>query len=269
MEVKNKTEIGKGWGSDVKIIRRPPFWKVVQDSEVLETINYENFSCDKKNRPVSEEKIHFFMKQFKQGKFFMKEFPVIADKQFVILDGQHRYEAVKRMELPLYFRFADTLSLESVIDVQINAGWTTKDYLHAFIQQNNMNYIILNRFISRYKLSMSVAVMLLSGDNSGGLKRTGFYEGTFKVKNEERAHEQAKAINEIGEMALNLHRDRCFCIAMIKVMEHPEFEEKRLTEQITKYRSLVLRQVSVEGYIRNMEEVYNYHLYTKNKVRFI
>src|ERR1035437_11165787 len=97
-------QIGKGWEKDAKIVSRQTFYTKLIGTEVLETYKYEQFIRDDKNRPIHEEKVHFFMKQFKLGKFFMKEFPIIVDNQFLILDGQHRYEALKRLELPLYFR---------------------------------------------------------------------------------------------------------------------------------------------------------------------
>lgn len=268
--VKEKVVLGKGWDeSQVKIVSRSPFFSKVEGSELLETKQYERFSCDIKNRPVSEDKINFFIKLFKQGKFFMHEFPLIVDKNFLILDGQHRYEAVKRLQLPLYFRFAKSLTIESVIDVQINAGWKTNDYLHAYIQQKNQNYIVLHRFIERYKITPTIAVMLLTGESRKGLAKSGFYDGTFIVRDETKAHELAKAINKIGSLALNLHRDASFCSAVIKILDHPEYEEKRMVDQLTKYVSLMKRQMTTEGYIRNLEDIYNYRLYTQNKVRFV
>lgn len=258
--------LGKGWEGDVKIIRKP-FYSKLEGTEVLETLKYEMFKTDIKNRPIDEEKVYFFMKQFKAGKFFMKEFPIIIDHDLVILDGQHRFEAVKRLELPLYFRYAHSLTIHNVVDVQLNAGWKTPDYLHTFIQQKNMNYIILNRFIKKYQISTTVAVLLLSGES--GLKKSGYYDGTFIIKDETKAHEQANAINTLGSLALGLNRDRTFCLAVAKIISHPDYEEKRMTEQLTKYTSLMIRQVTVNGYIKNLEEIYNYKLYSKNRVRFI
>lgn len=271
MTTTQPVKIGKGWEGEVKIVsKEKPFYTVVPNSELLQTKDYSKFKCDIKNRPVSDDKVAFFVKQFSAGKFFMKEFPVIVDKDMVILDGQHRYEASKKLDMSVYFRFADSLTIDSVTDVQVNAGWKTEDYIHAFIQQKNQNYIILNRFIKRYKITTSVACILLSGGTQhGSLAKLGFYDGTFVVKNEDKAHELAGAINEYGSMALNLNRDKAFCIAIVKILEHPEFDEKRMKSQLSKYVSLIKRQVTTEGYLRNLEEVYNYHLFTKNKIRFI
>lgn len=271
INAKTSTSINKSWGDEVKIYHKPPIFKNVEHSEVKETSEYNAFQFDVKNRPVSEEKVHFFMKQFENGKFFMRDFPAIVDKDFVILDGQHRVEACRRKMLPVFFRFALDLTLDKVTDVQINAGWKPTDYLHAFIQQKNQNYIILNRFIKRYNVSVQVAVTLLSKNegNRVSLKSSGYYDGTFTVSNEERAHKEAKLISEIGELALKLHRDRTFCLAVIRIAQHPEYDHKRMISQLEKYSSLIHRQMTVDSYIRNLEDIYNYKLFSKNKVRFI
>lgn len=268
---KKPVAIGKGWEGDVKITR-VHFYTKVPDGELLETSKYQYFKLDEKNRPIHEEKVNHFMKLFKSGKNFMKEFPCIVAKDLTILDGQHRFEATRRLELPIYFRFATTLTIDSVVDVQINAGWKVEDYIHAFIKQKKQDYVVLHRFMKRYSFSVSTAIILLQGraSNGGsGIARSGFYEGSFRVKDETSAHEWAKAIIEIGELALKLHRDRSFCLAIVKLMNHPDYEQKRMVSQITKYVSLMIRQVTVDGYIRNLEEIYNYKLFTKNKVRFI
>ncbi len=264
-----EAKIGKGWGEEAVIVTRSPFFTKVQNTELLESTRYDKFIKDEKNRPIHAEKVNFFMRQFKEGNFFMKEFPVIVDKNFVILDGQHRYEAVRLLQFPLYFRFADTLTIDNVVEVQLNAGWKITDYIHAYIKQKKQDYVVLQRFMSRYKISAGIAVSLLTQTDRGGLKRSGFYEGAFKVKDEAEAHKNAKAINEIGEIALRLNRDASFCSAVIKIINHPEYDHKRMIEQLTKYVSLMRRHMKIEDYIRNLEEIYNYRLYTKNKVRFI
>ncbi len=242
--------------------------KKVSNAELYETIEYGVFTLDTRNRPINEGKVHAFMKDFKQGKFFMKEFPAIVSEEFVILDGQHRYEACRRLQMPFLFRFTHDLSIENVVDVQANAGWATEDYLHAFVKQNNMHYIILQRFVKRYNMPASLAVLVLEGRRLS-LGKAGFYDGTFTIKNEEKGHIRAQAIADIGNLTKYLHKDKAFNLAMIDILANPEYDHKRMIEQMTKYPSLMLRQVNSENYIRNLEEVYNYRKEAKNKIRFI
>jgi len=241
--------------------------KLVQNSELYETTEYGVFTLDSKNRPINEGKVHSFMNYFKTGKFFMKEFPAIVDENFIILDGQHRYEACRRLSLPFFFRLSHELTLDNVVDVQVNAGWTTNDYLHAFVKQGNQDYIVLQRFVKRYNMPASLAVLLLEGRRVS-LGKAGFYDVTFAIKNEEKGHKRAQAIQEIGALTKQLHKDKSFGLAMIDIMNNPEYDHKRMMDQMTKYHTLMQRHVSSQNYIRNLEEVYNYRLQEKNRVRF-
>lgn len=254
---------------DAKIVDRKPQSTAVKNSEVYETVNYAAFHMDEKNRPINEEKVTVFMRQFKKGKNFMREFPAIVDHNHLILDGQHRYVALKRLELAFYYRYASSLTIDNVVDVQSNAGWHTSDFLHAFIKQKKQDYIVLNRFIQRYDISISIAVALLTQSMKSSLKKRGFYQGLFKIVDETWAHDKAKMIFELGELAWNLHKDAKFCGALVKVFQTEDYDHKRMVTQMKKYNSLLRRQVTTDAYIENFEEVYNYKLYTKNKVRFI
>lgn len=144
---------------------KPKDSKILKDTEVIETREYNVFILDKLNRPISDDKVNFFVRQFKADHFFMKEFPAIVDNNFVILDGQHRFEAVKRLSLPFYFRVSDTLTIDDVTNIQVNAGWSPADYLHSYVQQGKMPYIITHRFVERYEIPVSTAVRILSPQN--------------------------------------------------------------------------------------------------------
>ena len=152
-----------------------------------------------KNRPIDEDKVKEFMKKFSAGENFMKEFPGLVDEDtWVIFDGQHRYEACRRLNIPFVYRWRtglvdeDTwvifdgqhryeacrrlnipfvyrwrtknseLTIDNISKVQSNARWTAEDFMHSFVQQKNQEYIDVQRFVNRYHFSVSTACMLLS-----------------------------------------------------------------------------------------------------------
>lgn len=261
--------IGKGWEKEMKMIPNP---KKLSNTEVLETTHYEWFNMNVKNRPLSEERVHGFMREFKKGNFFMKDFPAVVDGEYTIIDGQHRFEAVRRMELPFYFKLAMDISLDKVTVVQTNSGWSVYDYIHAYIKQQNQNYVVLSRFMKRYGMTASLAIEMIKGF-SQSMKNTGFYTGTLLISEKEEAtgHKRCKMATEIIDLCPNagvLH-DKAFFRAVIKIAENAEYDHKRMCGQMKKYASLFQRQVNTKAYLRNIEEVFNYKLYTKNKVRFI
>lgn len=261
--------IGKGWEKEAKILPTP---KKLSNTEVLETNHYEWFNMNVKNRPISEDRVHAFMREFKKGNFFMKDFPAVVDGNYTIIDGQPRFEAARRMELPFYFRIATEITLEKVTVVQTNSGWKVSDYIHAYIKQGNQNYVVLSRFMKRYEITAMLALELIKGYSSSGMQRIGFYAGTLNITDKEEAngHRRCKAAREILDLVpnANIGNDGRYYRACIRLVDHEEYDHKRMVSQLKKYASLFQRQVSTQNYLKNFEEVFNYKLYTKNKVRF-
>lgn len=249
------------------------FFEKVSGTETLKSTTYSKFKFDSRNRPVDERRVAQFVKDFNKGNFFMEEFPAVVTTNFVVLDGQHRLKACEQAGQPFYFRFAKDLEINHVTGIQKNAGWKTADYLHSYVQQGNQNYIILQKFVEKYKFSIGVALSILRGkvsnETGGGLMTSGFYTGNFKVVDEEKAHKWAKIINEIGELCPHIKSDRSFCGAMSIVLMHPDYSHKRMVEHMTNYNVLMKRQLKTSEYVKNLEEVYNYRMMSKNKVRFI
>jgi len=244
---------------------------VIQNAEILETKEYNVFSFDIHNRPINEAKVNGFIKKFKDGHNFMTEFPAIVSENFVLLDGQHRFMACKYLGIPFVFRFSNQLTIDNVVEIQSNAGWTNRDYLHAFVSQKKQDYIIVQRFLNKYQVPLSVAVSLLAGAKwREGMGKIGFYNGTFKVKAEDFAHKVCDMALKIKSYGWKNPYDRNFLIALARVMSHEKYDEKRLLDKARQFgASLLHKQVSVESAVINFEELYNYHALEKAKVRFM
>lgn len=255
-------------------------FKAIPGGETFETREYL-FTYNIKNRPLSEDKVKHFMKLFKDGKNYMREQPaLIEDDTWDVFDGQHRYEACKRLGEPFFFRWKtrdSTLTFDKVGDIQTNAGWTTYDFIHTFVAQKKQNYIDLQRFINKYNFPVTTSVMLLSlnpaktknesAQNSGSMKKSGFYEGTFVISDYQYAAMIAQRIMDFAAAGFKVCTSRSFIVAYVAAMNHPEYDHKQMTDKILKYGSSLLRsQVDALNYLHNLETVYNYK--SQNKIRF-
>lgn len=265
----NVSAVGKGWEDEVKIIRKSP--TKLANTEILETTHYEWFKMDLKNRPISSERVNAFAIKFKKGHFFMKDFPAIVAGDYTIIDGQHRFEACRLLKLPFYFRVASDVTMENVIEIQTNSGWTPADYIHAYIQQKNQNYVVLQRFMKRYGMTASIAINMIKFGRSS-MNENGFYSGTLTISDKEEAagHAKCKMAIEIASANPNIKviKDSYFLRAVRQITDHPEYDHKRMMDQMKKWPSLLMRQVGTKAYVLCMENIYNYKLYTKNRIRF-
>jgi len=255
--------------------------QIVKGSEVYMTHEFL-FILDVHNRPIDDDKVRRFMKTFNEGKNFMKEFPAIIDPNtWVVLDGQHRYEACKRLGIPFYYRWAlnGEFTIDNVVDVQHNSGWKSSDFMHSYIKQGNQNYVEVARFAKRYNVSISIAVLLLTSVNSKGelinsrgvsLKRAGFYDGNLVVKNINAACRIADRLEDIGKSGCcPFYRSDRFISAFISVLNHPHYDHATMMHKVNQFgASLMKPQTDTENYLRMLEMLYNYKAREENKLRF-
>ena len=105
--------------------------------------------------------------------------------------------------------------------------------------------------------------------NAGvGLKEAGFYDGSFKVKDEDFAHKVAEHLQEFKDATFPYcHRN--FILAVRNVMLVKGYDSKHMALKMQDFGASVLRrQTKIELYIRNLEELYNYHVRKDKQLRF-
>ena len=219
-----------------------------------------------KNRPIDEDKVKEFMKKFSAGENFMKEFPGLVDEDtWVIFDGQHRYEACRRLNIPFVYRWRtknSELTIDNISKVQSNARWTAEDFMHSFVQQKNQEYIDVQRFVNRYHFSVSTACMLLSINPNNptgthlGLKKNGFYEGTFRIVDYKYACEIAQRIEAFIGAGFKQGNQSAFITTYVAAMNHPDYDHKQMMTRLNAYPGILIGQTDANSYLRNLEKVY-------------
>lgn len=96
-------------------------------SEVQETMDYGIFKTVSGNRNISEFHIELLKRSIKKRNL-TKDFPILVNSNFEILDGQHRYEALSNLGLPIYYRIAEVTTVQDIAIVNtISKKWTLAD----------------------------------------------------------------------------------------------------------------------------------------------
>ncbi len=89
--------------------------KTAQSYEVLKSKDYSAFKTFiySGHFNVSEEHLDHLVKSI-QEKNFLKDFPIIVNSKLEILDGNHRYYAAKRLNIPFYYWIISDAELERI-----------------------------------------------------------------------------------------------------------------------------------------------------------
>lgn len=127
----------------------------------LQTTNYDMFKKMECNRPLHEGNIHKLMDSVK-FKNLLPLRPILVDKDYYIIDGQHRLEVAKRLGLPIYYQVQEDARIEDIYLLNDNSRcWKFEDYLNFYVANGNESYIKLNDFMKRHNLSLRASITAL------------------------------------------------------------------------------------------------------------
>lgn len=95
-------------------------------------------------------------------KNLLKYRPILVDSEFRVIDGQHRLEAAKRLDLPIFYEMQESLKVEDMrLLNQAMRIWKRADYLKHFVAEKYPEYIKLQKFLDKTGLSIENALVSL------------------------------------------------------------------------------------------------------------
>lgn len=195
--------------------------------------------------------------------------PIIVNERYQIIDGQHRYEAAKVLDKPVYFIKVKGLQLPDVHRLNTNLkNWSADDYLDGYCMLGNSDYIKYKLFKEEYGFGHDEVKALLSNTiASDGIQNRHFKEGTFKIRNYDLACRNAEKILMVREY-YDGYKRRSFVRAMLELFQHSDYNHAEFLQKLS-FQSVKLQDcTNNRQYIILIEEIYNYKRSKKDKVRF-
>ena len=125
--------------------------------------DYSRFSYFPTNREIGENK-----KMIKR----IKEFdvtscaPILVDRQYRIMDGQHRFDACKRLGKPIYYIFYDGEYDPETVMIELNTclkPWRQEEWVQYYYKKGHPDYVAFVEMGKKYDLGISNNILLFSG----------------------------------------------------------------------------------------------------------
>lgn len=230
--------------------------------------DYEMFSFLQGNRPLNHNKIQKIVSDIEAGFNLLPYCPVIVfekDFKLFIVDGQHRFEAAKLTESPVFYVVSEELNLFQIATMNSKQEkWSEKDFLNCYIELGISDYSQLKDLIQKYHFSLAVvAELLMNGVYTKGKEIIDvFRSGNFKVNHLETAEASLSLITDIfGRYKFFNDRNLMLAVQQLKSKGLCDFDY--LKEKIKKAPMVLDKQSSSKDYIFNIERVYNH----KNTIR--
>jgi len=153
-------------------------------NSVFETSDYDLFQLSKFNRNVLLRKE--MLEQAKEG--FIA--PIVVNENFVVIDGQHRLEASKKIGVPVTYIVMPGLDENDIVRMNtVQKPWSLQNYIEAFANQGLEEYVKLVDLIKAGHANVTVTTYVAMNNLGDRRVRNLITDGKFKFHNYEKAVE--------------------------------------------------------------------------------
>lgn len=188
---------------------------------------------------------------------------IIVNEKYEIIDGQHRFDVIKELNLLLNYIVCEGYGLNEVHILNQNSKtWNADDYLTGYCNLGYDDYIKYSAFKEKYNLGHNETMSLLSGQPNK-IDIEIFYKGEFKVKSLWNAEDIIQKILLI-EPYYNGIRRRAFIYTMMSLFKNKNFELTEFLQKLKLQPTALQDCTNITNYKVLIEEIYNYR--RKNKV---
>ena len=116
--------------------------------EINRTNDYSVFRYFEENRNLDRGHIEKLKKSIEQ-KDLTSANPIMVDETLKIIDGQHRFCALKELDKPIHYIVVDGTDIEDMILLNNNSkNWKFQDYLDFYCRLGKKDYIVLKDLIA-------------------------------------------------------------------------------------------------------------------------
>jgi hypothetical protein len=192
---------------------------------------------------------------------------IIVNENHQIIDGQHRFEVIKELGLPLHYIICNGYSLNEVHILNQNAkNWSTDDYLQGYCDLGYKDYLLYKNFKDQYGFGHKNCLALITG---GKVPYEKFKSGEMVITNYFEATKIADNIMLVQPFYSKTGiRSRSFVNSMISLSKNPNFEFTEFLQKL-KLQPLALVDCASTTQCKSLiEEIYNYRRREKVNLRF-
>jgi disulfide oxidoreductase YuzD/ribosomal protein S18 len=192
-------------------------------------------------------------------------FPIIVNKNWEVMDGQHRLSSVKHIQiakmfnLPIYYIMDENVTLDDICMLNDNKiNWKNIDYVNYYAAKGIKSYVILSKFMDEHnKIPLSTCIAITSSKQRdlAKLKR-----GELIIDKADKAHYVMACVYEIKERMLptaQYWKSRDFITALNAIINTGKYQHHIMMASPKNCDTGWNIQLSKRAYVHEMQEIYN------------
>lgn len=192
--------------------------------------------------------------------------PILVNENYEVIDGQHRLEAFKTRDLPVYYIIQPGIGYTECQYLNIGqTNWSTMDYVKSYAKQGDENYQRLLRLIAEfgkdYKFEGILAFTTEIYPTGGGC-HTLVKKKQFKLTEEEEelARARFRSAKELGFVAMQVENKlfyRTWYNALAYAYRHEGVSVKELANCLKANPVALVSYNKTEDQLALFDKLYN------------
>lgn len=199
---------------------------------VYVTKNYGKFKTIEGNRVLRQGNLEKIKESMKEKQLIL---PICVNENFEIIDGQHRFNAAKELELPVYYYIIRGYKIEDVERAnRASTNWTFMDFLNSYVLSKVPAYVTISEIIEEYPISLPELLKILSRIqkvNSNNLYQR-FKDKKLEISDSEKAKlvEFLKALSKFN--FFSEYKKSRFVSAFFKLYSFPGYNQAQMEAKL-------------------------------------
>lgn len=232
---------------------------------VYKTDDYSIFKMVKGNRKINELHVERLKKSMKEEYLIS---PIIVNEEHQIIDGQHRFHAIRELGENVYYIVCEGYGLDEIHRLnEINQTWNKQDFLNGYADKGLEEYIKTKDFMKKHEItSVALAIELLNNNLSQKSLSKKFENGNFKIETMDLADNIMNKIKDFDSY-FGSARTSLFIKAFKKLYNHPNYKHKKMVNKLESDGHKMDTRASMAQYLDLLlNDIYNPNLISKNKI---
>jgi hypothetical protein len=206
---------------------------------IRKTNNYDMFKNILGNRELRGNNYNRLIQSMEKKQLVI---PILCNEDMEIIDGQHRFEVCRELNLPLYYYVVDGYGIDEVKRANlVGCNWMIDDYLKLNMEVGKEPYIEFKRIRDDYNISSSQLLEIFANKVIDFLDKLNDFD-IFKEFN-----------------------SYSFTKAFLKLFSLNEYDHKTMKKRLAKQSHKLNKRASYRDYLELLVSIYNFGV---TKVRF-
>jgi len=240
--------------------------------QIQVTKDYNIFKTLSSNRQVNQNHVKQLQKSLQENPHLFETRPILVNENMFVIDGQHRLQAAKANNSPVYYVVGEGITVEDTRSLNTTQNnWAPIDFARSYASTGNKNYKEFLSAVAKFPgIPQSVVRSYLGNGNTHSEVET-FKNGLFVVTRPILSNLYLEQLDTIKNSLPGLVLSRSYGQAFYTLFEKPDvFDYDYFVSKLAQEGTHVLmrRSATLKDTIRCIEDVYNYNRPEKNHVRF-